>query len=69
MTKILPNSPELRTWEALNNVLRNADETTCLKLLDEELKDKKRPQFVQRIHSRMNRMRAARERKELGVAK
>lgn len=58
----------LRTWLALNNALRNANEKTCQALLDEELKGRKRRQFIKRIHSRLNKVRADRERKELGTS-
>lgn len=53
------------TWVELNDVVRNADEDTCQKLLDLELRGKARKRFVLRIHSRINRLRADRERKAL----
>lgn len=58
-------SPALLTWTALNDAMREADEALCKQLLNEELKGKKRKQFVLRIHSRLNRVRADRERLEL----
>lgn len=57
--------PALRTWIALNDKLRNADEEQCRFLLDAELVGRKRQQFIKRIHSRLNKVRADRERKEL----
>lgn len=55
----------LRSWNALNDALRKADEATCEALLKEELKGKRRKQFIKRIHSRLNKARADRERAEL----
>ncbi len=66
MKKAIEN-PALETWIALNDKLRNADETTCKQLLEEELAGRRRQQFVKRIHSRLNKARADRERKELQV--
>lgn len=58
-------NPVLDNWISLNAVIREADEGTCKKLLAEELAGKKRKMFVRRIHSRLNRVRALRERGEL----
>ena len=58
-------SPALRSWVALNDVVREADESVCEILLEEELKGRKRKQFIKRIHSRLNKVRADRERAEL----
>ena len=66
MKKEIEN-PALRTWIALNDELRDADENQCQQLLDEELIGRKRKQFIKRIHSRLNKVRADRERKELGA--
>lgn len=55
----------LKSWTALNDALRYADETLCKTLLDAEVRGRRRKQFMKRIHSRMNRVRAARERAEL----
>lgn len=57
----------LRSWNALNDAVRGADEATCEALLKEELKGKRRKQFIKRIHSRLNKARADRERAELEV--
>lgn len=60
------NSTALSSWLYLNHVLSNIkDEKECTRLLDEELKGKKRINFVLRIHSRFNKLRAERERKQL----
>lgn len=55
------------TWRQLNDLLRGADEKECRILLRREKKGKKRIRFIARIHSRLNRVRAMRERKELGI--
>lgn len=57
----------LRSWNTLNDAVRGADEATCEALLKEELKGKRRKQFIKRIHSRLNKARADRERAELEV--
>ena len=60
-----PN-PALQTWIGLNDALRRADEATCQDLLKAELAGRNRETFKKRIHSRLNKVRADRERKELG---
>jgi len=60
-------NPALVSWIALNDKLRGANETECRSLLEEELKGRKRKQFIKRIHSRLNKARADRERIELGT--
>lgn len=58
----------VETWTSLNEAIMSADESQCAELMAVELdKDhgRRRRQFVLRIHSRMNRLRAARERTEL----
>ena len=55
----------LRSWLALNDFLRGANEAACEGLLSEEFKGRKRKQFLKRIHSRLNKVRADRERAEL----
>lgn len=64
MKKPIKN-PALQSWLALNDVIREADEAACEALLKEELKGRKRKQFIKRIHSRLNKVRADRERREL----
>jgi len=60
-------TPELRSWISLNDKLRGADETMCQALLKEELKGRNRKAFIKRIHSRLNKVRADRERIELAA--
>ena len=55
----------LSTWILLNDALRGADEATCQQLLKAERKGRRRKQFLKRIHSRLNKARADRERSEL----
>jgi len=58
----------LRSWIALNDVLRGADEKLCRELLEKEIARRpRRKQFISRIHSRLNKARADRERKELNL--
>lgn len=52
-------------WQELNLILKAADEALCRKLLEKERKGLKRAQFLRRIYSRLNKVRAARERIEL----
>lgn len=58
-------NPALQSWPALNQALREAPESVCDALLKEELAGRKRKQFIKRIHSRLNKARADRERVEL----
>ena len=60
-------NPALQSWPALNDAIREADEAVCQHLLKEELKGRKRKQFIKRIHSRLNKVRADRERIELSA--
>ena len=55
----------LKTWRSMNSYLRDADEETCIKLLEIETSGNGRLRFRKRIHSRLNRVRADRERKEM----
>lgn len=61
-------NPALQSWPALNDVLRKAGESECQVLLSEELKGRRRKQFIKRIHSRLNKVRADRERMELSAS-
>lgn len=54
-----------RSWLDLNELLRDADEKTCEILLSAEKAGRARKQFLRRIHSRLNKVRADRERCEL----
>lgn len=56
----------LETWKDLNDYLRTCDEAGTLALLElEKARTRPRRQFVLRVHSRLNRLRAERERVEL----
>lgn len=61
------SSKVFSSWDELNKSIVLVDsEETCRKLLEAELDlVKPRGMFVLRIHSRLNRLRAARERIEL----
>jgi hypothetical protein len=59
------NNPKLKTWNSLNEALMTANEELCRDLLKEEGEGKNRPTFKKRIHSRLNKVRADRERLEL----
>lgn len=65
-TKKPVKNPDLQTWVGLNEAVMNCtDEAKLQKLLTEELKGRKRKKFLERIHSRINKLRAERERAEL----
>lgn len=58
----------LSSWISLNDAIMSANEADCQQLLKAELDvktGKRRKQFVFRIHSRLNKVRADREREEL----
>lgn len=55
----------LDTWIYLNAHLKAADQAECQRLLKEELKKRRRKQFLLRIHSRLNLVRAQTERLDL----
>ena len=59
----------LESWDSLNEFIMKANEKTCRELLDIEQKNRNRSQFVKRIHSRLNKVRADEERKKLGIGK
>jgi hypothetical protein len=50
---------------SLNEAMVNGDENLCQRLLKAELAGKARKQFLLRIHSRLNKLRRARERELL----
>ena len=58
-------NPALKTWIALNDFVRTANEDQCQNLLVEEQNGRARKQFMRRIHCRLNKVRAERERAEL----
>lgn len=53
------------SWAALQTVLKSASEEECLKMIKHERKNKRRLQFMLRMHGRYNALRTGRERKEL----
>lgn len=55
----------LKNWETLNDALMLGDETLAQQLLVAERKGQNRLTFTKRIHSRINKLRADRERKAL----
>jgi len=57
--------PELKTWVGLNEVLMGGDLALAERLLAAEKKGKARKQFLLRIHSRINKLRADAERAAL----
>ena len=54
-------------WHALCRLVREADEEACETLMEEELQGQARLHHLIRIHSRLNKVRADRERCELIV--
>ena len=61
-------NPILGTWSSLNQyVMVTDDEKALAALLKVEQAGTARKQFILRIHSRINRLRAARERLEFKV--
>lgn len=65
MDKAVITNDVLKSWDKLNACLQNCTEAAAQSLLKEELKGRKRKQFLLRIHSRINKLRASRERMEL----
>lgn len=65
MAKISKQSPELNNWVDLNEALMAGDLQLAEKLLKEEKAGKKRKQFMLRLHSRINKLRADSERAAL----
>jgi hypothetical protein len=55
----------LTTWELLNTALLHATEGECRDLINKEIKGRKRRMFLLRIYSRLNRIRAQRERADI----
>ena len=65
MAKISKQSPELSNWVDLNEALMGGDLQLAERLLKEEKAGKKRKQFMLRLHSRINKLRAYSERAAL----
>lgn len=57
--------PALASWVALNEALMTGDLTLATQLLEAERQGKARKQFMLRIHSRVNKLRADAERAAL----
>lgn len=55
----------LASWQSLNDALRRCSEAEAEELLAAEKSGRKRLMFLLRIHSRINKTRADRERAEL----
>jgi hypothetical protein len=55
----------LESWIGLNETLKACDEGAAKQLLEAETNGRARRQFLLRIHSRLNKLRAQRERQEL----
>lgn len=60
---------ELLTWRGLNEALMVCDEAEANRLLKAAIKAGAATRLLLRIHSRINRLRAKRERSELGKLK
>lgn len=58
-------NPVLLSWVNLNEELQDCTEVEAQDLMNEELQGRRRKQFLLRIHSRFNKLRADRERQEL----
>ena len=55
----------LANWTTLNIMLHTLDEERLEELLEQEIHNKKRKEFVIRLHRRLSTLRTSRERKEL----
>ena len=65
MAKQYQPSEPLQSWAGLNAVLMTSDRALAERLLKEERAHKRRKQFMLRLHSRINKLRADEERAEL----
>lgn len=63
--KLTKTALELETWVTLNAALMHGDLALAERLLKAEQAGKQRKQFVLRIHSRINKLRADSERATL----
>jgi hypothetical protein len=55
----------LDNWVAINEAMRTCTEKEALKLMEKERAGENRVRVLIRIHSRMNKLRADRERREI----
>jgi hypothetical protein len=65
MKKPIVKLEVLKTWESLCTAMTYASEEVCKELLKNEIAGRARRGFLFRIHSRLNKVRAHRERSEL----
>jgi hypothetical protein len=63
--KVPDLAKHMANWTTCNEFLRDATEDQAAAALKFEQQNKKRLQYLLRIHSRMNKVRAERERAEL----
>ncbi len=63
--KTIDTAAALANWETVKDALRDATEEQAMEMLKAEKAGKARVQYLLRIHARMNRQRAQRERAEL----
>lgn len=61
--------PDFDSWNSLNEVIMKADEVTVEAMLKKAKKDGRPLAYLKRMHSRLNKLRADRERLELGAVK
>lgn len=59
-------NPVELSWEELKRILMKATEEECEEMLDIENKGPHRSEYLRRIHGRLNKLRKARERAEMG---
>lgn len=68
-TKDTPKYPELGSWKTLNQHLKEMEDPKLVyALIAKERKGRNRLEFIQRIYGRYATLRAAQERKELGIS-
>jgi hypothetical protein len=62
-------SPEqlsaIRNWRSMNHAMHSFTEQQVKEMLEHELANSRRPEFVERLHARYNSLRVQRERIEL----
>jgi hypothetical protein len=55
----------LKSWASVNECIPGLREDQLMELIQWEVKNKKRPDIVERLHQRYSKLVAAREREEL----
>lgn len=58
---------ESSDWKGIQEVLKSCTEDEAKALLDYELANQKRSQWLNRFHQRFNKLRGQREKRELAV--